>query len=33
MVFAHLIGQIFADVVTCPSCFVGEDPIHMQCQK
>ncbi len=33
LIFAHLSGQICADIRTCPSCFVGEEPIHMECQK
>ena len=27
-VFAHLSGQIFADIQTCPYCFVCEEPIQ-----
>ncbi len=32
-VFAHLSGQIFAHIQTCPYCLVCEEPIHWECQK
>ena len=27
MAFAHLSGEVFAEIVTCPYCYIGEDQI------
>ena len=31
MISAHASGQIFADLVICPYCFMSKESIHVEC--